>query len=60
VQARSGADGVVVFTGQRPSEEIPQFLDAATVLARQQPRHQHAAEDLPAFRAGRRSSRRGC
>ena len=34
VQARSaGADGVVVFTGQRPSEEIPQFLDAATVLA---------------------------
>jgi len=28
-----GADGVVVFTGQRPSEEIPQFLDAATVLA---------------------------
>ena len=34
VQARTaGADGVVVFTGQRPSEEIPQFLDAATVLA---------------------------
>ena len=34
MQARSaGADGVVVFTGQRPSEEIPQFLDAATVLA---------------------------
>ena len=34
VQARSaGADGVVLFTGQRPSEEIPQFLDAATVLA---------------------------
>ncbi|HWJ55317.1 MAG TPA: glycosyltransferase [Vicinamibacterales bacterium] len=33
-QARSaGADGVVLFTGQRPSEEIPQFLDAATVLA---------------------------
>jgi len=33
-QARSaGADDVVVFTGQRPSEEIPQFLDAATVLA---------------------------
>ena len=33
-QAQSaGADGVVVFTGQRPSEEIPQFLDAATVLA---------------------------
>jgi glycosyltransferase involved in cell wall biosynthesis len=33
-QARAaGADGVVVFTGQRPSEEIPQFLDAATVLA---------------------------
>ena len=34
VQARSaGVDDVVVFTGQRPSEEIPQFLDAATVLA---------------------------
>jgi glycosyltransferase involved in cell wall biosynthesis len=34
IQAKSaGADGVVVFTGQRPSEEIPQFLDAATVLA---------------------------
>ena len=33
-QAReAGADEVVVFTGQRPSEEIPQFLDAATVLA---------------------------
>ena len=29
----AGADGVVVFTGQRPSEEMPQFLDAATVLA---------------------------
>ena len=34
IQAKAlGADGVVVFTGQRPSEEIPQFLDAATVLA---------------------------
>jgi glycosyltransferase involved in cell wall biosynthesis len=33
-QARAaGAADVVVFTGQRPSEEIPQFLDAATVLA---------------------------
>jgi glycosyltransferase involved in cell wall biosynthesis len=33
-QARAaGADGTVVFTGQRPSEEIPAFLDAATVLA---------------------------
>jgi glycosyltransferase involved in cell wall biosynthesis len=29
----AGADDVVVFTGQRPSEEIPEFLDAATVLA---------------------------
>jgi glycosyltransferase involved in cell wall biosynthesis len=34
VQARAaGAEDVVIFTGQRPSEEIPQFLDAATVLA---------------------------
>jgi glycosyltransferase involved in cell wall biosynthesis len=33
-QARAaGAEDVVVFTGQRPSEEIPAFLDAATVLA---------------------------
>ena len=29
----AGADGAVVFTGQRPSEEIPAYLDAATVLA---------------------------
>jgi len=29
----AGADGAVVFTGQQPSEEIPAFLDAATVLA---------------------------
>jgi glycosyltransferase involved in cell wall biosynthesis len=34
LQAKAaGAGDVVVFTGQRPSEEIPQFLDAATVLA---------------------------
>ncbi len=34
VQAKTaGAGDVVVFTGQRPSEEMPQFLDAATVLA---------------------------
>ncbi len=33
-QARSaGAADVVIFTGQRPADEIPQFLDAATVLA---------------------------
>jgi glycosyltransferase involved in cell wall biosynthesis len=32
-QARqAGVDDVVVFTGQRPSEEIPAFLDAATLL----------------------------
>ena len=32
-QARSAAiDDVVVFTGQRPAEEIPAFLDAADVL----------------------------
>jgi glycosyltransferase involved in cell wall biosynthesis len=32
-QARTaGADGVVVFAGQRPAEEIPEFLDAADVL----------------------------
>jgi glycosyltransferase involved in cell wall biosynthesis len=29
----AGVDDVVVFTGQRPAEEIPQFLEAATVLA---------------------------
>jgi glycosyltransferase involved in cell wall biosynthesis len=33
-QARTaGAGEVVIFTGQRPSEEIPAFLDAATALA---------------------------
>ena len=32
-QARdAGAGGVVLFAGQRPAEEIPQFLDAADVL----------------------------
>ena len=29
---RAGAGGVVIFAGQRPSEEIPRFLDAADVL----------------------------
>ena len=28
-----GLDAVVVFTGQQPSEAIPAFLDAATLLA---------------------------
>jgi glycosyltransferase involved in cell wall biosynthesis len=32
-QARAaGVGDVIVFTGQRPSEEIPAFLDAATLL----------------------------
>jgi glycosyltransferase involved in cell wall biosynthesis len=32
-QARTaGVEDVVIFTGQRPSEEIPAFLDAATLL----------------------------
>ena len=28
-----GIEGAVIFTGQRPAEEIPAYLDAATVLA---------------------------
>jgi glycosyltransferase involved in cell wall biosynthesis len=28
-----GISGVTVFTGQRPAEEVPDYLDAATVLA---------------------------
>jgi glycosyltransferase involved in cell wall biosynthesis len=31
--ARRGLDAAVIFTGQRPAEEIPRYLDAATVLA---------------------------
>ena len=30
--ARAGVAGVVTFAGQRPAEEIPAYLDAATVL----------------------------
>jgi glycosyltransferase involved in cell wall biosynthesis len=30
--AAAGVADVVIFTGQRPSEEIPSYLDAATVL----------------------------
>jgi glycosyltransferase involved in cell wall biosynthesis len=30
--ARLGLTGKVVFTGQRPAEEVPAYLDAATVL----------------------------
>ena len=30
--ARLGLDGAVIFTGQRPAEEIPAYLDAATLL----------------------------
>lgn len=31
--AQLGVDDVVIFTGQRPAEEIPAYLDAATLLA---------------------------
>ena len=30
--AAAGVDNIVIFAGQRPAEEIPQFLDAADVL----------------------------
>jgi glycosyltransferase involved in cell wall biosynthesis len=30
--AKAGLDGAVIFTGQRPAEEIPGYLDAADVL----------------------------
>jgi glycosyltransferase involved in cell wall biosynthesis len=31
--AAAGAGAATVFTGQRPSEEVPDYLDAATILA---------------------------
>ena len=45
---RAGIGGATIFAGQRPAEEIPAFLRRGRrprVAA--EPRHEHAAQDLP-------------